>query len=106
MTLATRFARRRHSKHKKYWARRRKNSPKKNRKRTRCSHCDDVRAGKHWKDRNQKDCARLDTCIAELYAPPGRQVNLLTLSRVAALRLRIELTVRSLPRRAGTKSKQ
>ena len=32
-----------------------------------------MKAGKHWKERNKKGCARLDTCIAKKYAPkkPG-----------------------------------
>jgi hypothetical protein len=32
-----------------------------------------VKAGKHWKERNKKGCARLDSCIAKKYAPkkPG-----------------------------------
>ena len=66
-------ARRRHSKHKNYCRRRRKNTPKKNRARTRCRYCDDKRAGVHWTKRNKKGCARLPTCITKEYAPrkPG-----------------------------------
>ena len=32
-----------------------------------------MRAGKHWKERNKKGCARLESCVAKKYAPktPG-----------------------------------
>ena len=69
----TTLARRRHSQHKNFCRRRRKNTPKKDRARTRCNYCEDKRAGVHWTKRSKKGCARLATCIARQYAPrrPG-----------------------------------
>ena len=48
---------------------RRNNKPKRTRSRTVCRYCNDKRVGVHWKLRNKKPCARLDTCIAKKYAP-------------------------------------
>ena len=64
---------RQHSKHKNYCARRRRDRPKKNRTRSRCRYCDDVKAGTHWKERNKKGCAHIKgSCIAKVIVPRGK----------------------------------
>ena len=72
------IVRRRRETYKNYCKRRAKNKPKKTRARSRCRYCNDVLAGIHWKLRNKKGCARLDTCIAKKYAPrkPGESQRL------------------------------
>ena len=72
------IVRRRRETFKNYCKRRAKNKPKKTRARSRCRYCNDVLAGIHWKLRNKKGCARLDTCIAKKYAPrkPGESQRL------------------------------
>ena len=78
-----RARRRRHSRHKNFCARRRKNKPRKDKKKkTRCRYCDDVKAGKHWKERNKKGCARLPDCVAALYKPRGKGVRALRSSHI------------------------
>ena len=63
-------ARRGHSPFKNYCAKRRKNTPKKTRARTRCRYCEDKRAGVHWTKRNKKGCARIPGfCVTKIYAP-------------------------------------
>ena len=67
-------ARRQHSQHKNYCARRRRNRPKKNRVRTRCRYCEDKKAGKHWTLRNKKGCARIEgSCVTKNIAPKGKR---------------------------------
>ena len=60
------------STHKNYCAKRRRNTPKQDKPRGTCAYCADKRAGKHWKERSHKPCARIPGfCIAKKYKPKG-----------------------------------